>query len=93
MNMTIPTKFRLLVLLILILPFLMAVSPQEKKVNQRKIDREQKQKEKKAEKQYEQAKKDHKKRQSKETQAMMKKSHRESKKNTPMKAPGGKKCK
>ena len=93
MKKTLPQKIRLLVLLILILPFLMAFSPQEKKVNQRKINREQRQKENKAEKQYNQAKKDHKKRQSKETQAMMKKSHRESKKNTPMKAPGGKKCK
>jgi hypothetical protein len=35
----------------------------------------------------------HKKNQSKETRAMMKKTKKESKKNTPMKAPGGKKCK
>jgi hypothetical protein len=86
-------KTKLFLLLILIMPFLVAFYPQEAKVNQRKIEKEQKRKDKKAEKQYKQAKKDHKKRQSKETQSMMKKSLKESKKNTPMKAPGGKKCK
>jgi hypothetical protein len=79
--------------LIMILPFLFAFSPQEAKVNQRKIEREHKRKDKKAKKEYLQAKKNHWKRQSKETQAMMKKTRNQSKKNTPMKAPGGKKCK
>lgn len=83
----------LIFLLVMSMTFIVAFSPQEAKVKQRKIEREQKRKEKKAEKQYRKAKKDHVKRQSKETKSMMKKSSKESKKNTPMKAPGGKKCK
>lgn len=79
--------------LILILPFLFAFYPQEAKVNQRKIERTHKRKDKEAEKQHLQAKKNHQKIQSKETKAMMKQSRKQSKKNTPMRPPGGKKCK
>jgi hypothetical protein len=86
-------RISLAFILIMMMPFLFAFSPQEAKVNQRKIEREHKRKDKKAEKEYQQAKKDHKKKQSKETQSMMKKSLKQSKKNTPMKPPGGKKCK
>ena len=70
-----------------------AFQPQEAKVNQAKINREQHKKDKIAEKQHQEAMKIHKQNQSKETRAMMKKTKQESKKNTPMKMPGGKKCK
>ena len=66
---------------------------QEAKVSKRKIEREHRRKEKLAEKNYKKAKKDHVKMQSEGTQSMMKKSRKEAKKKTPMKAPGGKKCK
>jgi len=85
-------KNKLFLLLVMVLPSLFAFSPQEAKVNKRKIEREHKRKEKEAEKKYTQAKKDHQKRQSKETQSMMKKSQKESKKNTPVKPHSGKKC-
>jgi hypothetical protein len=93
MKSTVMNKKRLFLLIILVLPFLFAFSPQESKVNQRKIEREHNRNSKRAEKEYLQAKKNHQKKQSKETQSMMKKSLKQSKKNTPMKAPGGKKCK
>jgi len=86
-------KNRFFLFLILILPVVFAFSPQEAKVNQKKIEREHKRQGKQAEKEYLQAKKDHQKKQSKETQSMMKKSLKKSKKNTPVKPPGGKKCK
>lgn len=93
MKSNLPKPIKFLLLVVLVLPLLVAFNPQESKVKQRKIEREQKRKSKQAEKFYRQAKKDHEKRQSKETKAMMKKSRKESKKNTPMKPPGGKKCK
>jgi type VI protein secretion system component VasK len=86
-------KFFMILIWMVIPSFLFSFSPQEAKVNKRKIEREHERKEKKAAKEYNKAKKDHVKRQSKETQAMMKRSSKEAKKNTPMKAPGGKKCK
>ena len=75
------------------LPFLFAFYPQEVKVNQRKVDREHQQKQLAAKKDYDKAIKMHQKNQSKETRAMMKRSKKANKKNTPMKMPGGKKCK
>ena len=84
---------RILLLIFLVMPFLVAFQPRELKANKRKTEREQKRRAKKAEKHYRQAIKEHEKRQSKETRVMMKKSRKESKKNTPMKPPGGKKCK
>jgi Flp pilus assembly protein TadB len=84
---------RIFLVLILILPFLFAFYPQEAKVNQRKIEREHQRKAKEAEKNYLQAKEHHQKMQSKETKAMMKQSRKQSKKNTPIRPPGGKKCK
>ena len=93
MKRTIINKNRLLLFLILVPHFLFGFYPQEAKVNHQKIEREHKRNYKKAEKEYLQAKKNHQKKQSKETQSMMKQSLKQSKKNTPMKAPGGKKCK
>ena len=76
------------------LPFLFAFyPPQEVKVNQRKVDREHQQKQLAAKKDYDKAIKMHQKNQSKETRAMMKRSKKANKKNTPIKMPGGKKCK
>jgi hypothetical protein len=69
------------------------VHSQEAAVHPGKIEREQKKKQKKAEKEYRRAKKDHVKMQSKETRSMMKRSKKQAKKKTPMKPPGGKKCK
>jgi Flp pilus assembly protein TadB len=86
-------KKRFFLVLILILPFLFAFYPQEAKVNQRKIERNHKRKDKEAEKQYLKAKENHLKKQSESTKLMMKQSRKQSKKNTPMRPPGGKKCK
>jgi hypothetical protein len=93
MKSAVLNRKRIFLFLILFMPLIFAFSPQEAKVNHKKIEREHKRKDKKAEKEYLQAKKNHQKNQSKETQSMMKKSLKQSKKNTPMKAPGGKKCK
>ena len=93
MKITMKNKKRFFLVLILILPFLFAFSPQEARVNQSKIERNLKRKDKEAEKYYLQAKKNHQKIQSKETKAMMRKSRKQSKQNTPMRPPGGKKCK
>jgi hypothetical protein len=86
-------KVTVAAIVLFLLPLFCSSFPQETKVNQRKIDREHKKKEKAKQKEYEEAKKMHVKNQSKETRAMMKKARKDSKKNTPMKPPGSKKCK
>jgi len=86
-------RMRIIAILFFFLPYFAASLPQEAKVNQRKVDREHHRKEKAAKKEYQDAIKMHEKNQSKETRAMMKKSKKENKKNTPMNMPGGKKCK
>ena len=79
--------------LILFAALCSACIPPQSKTSQARIEKEHRKKEKQAEKQHKEAIKMHEKNQSKGTRAMMKKSKKESRKNTPMKPPGGKKCK
>jgi uncharacterized membrane protein (DUF106 family) len=60
-------------------------APQERQVNQKKIDKEREKRQKEAMKEYNKALKEHHKHQSKETKAMMRQSRKESGKNTPLK--------
>jgi hypothetical protein len=66
---------------------------QGKNVSQRRIEKEKARKDKEARKKYEQAIKHHEKNQSGTTRSMMKKTKKESPKNTPLKHSSGKKCK
>ena len=85
--------FKWLIILFFIIPFLVAFEPQGVKVDQKKIEREHNNKEKAARKEHQKAIRMHEKNQSKETRAMMKRSKKESQGNTPMRPPGGKRCK
>jgi hypothetical protein len=65
------------------MPFLVTSSPQEARVNQKKIKRDHAKKQKKAMKDYNDAVKRHNKNQSKSTRTSMKKTKKESKSRTP----------
>lgn len=77
-------KRYLLLLVFLILPVLFSFTPQESKVNQKKIEREREKKKKLAKKQYDQAVLRHRKMQSKDTKARMKQTRKSAKKSTPL---------
>jgi hypothetical protein len=72
--------------MIVLFPMLISVSsPQEARVNQKKIERERAKKEKEAKKQYEKAVKRHHNMQTKETKSRMKQTKKQSKSATPIK--------
>ena len=75
---------RLLVFLILVIPVMNFATPQEAKVNQRKIAKEHERKQKQAVKDYEKAVKHHNNLQSKSTRTSMKKTKKQSRKVTPI---------
>jgi Na+-translocating ferredoxin:NAD+ oxidoreductase RnfG subunit len=77
--------FKKAMLLLVIVSMLVAFTPQEAKVNQRKIDRERVRQEKEAQKQFNKALKRHNDIQTKETRKRMKQSKKASKKVTPIK--------
>jgi len=68
---------------IVLMPGLLGFSPQEARVNHKKIEREQAKKKKQAIKDYEKAVRRHNKMQSKSTRSSMKQTKKESKKVTP----------
>ena len=80
-----PPLFLFLVLLILVLPLSQSSCKQQSSIRQKHIDRERKKNQAKARKAYEMDLKKHYKSQSKETRAMMKRSRRKSRQNTPSK--------
>jgi hypothetical protein len=83
---------QMLLLLLFFPALLMAFTPQEGGSGRRKAERERVKKERQADRKYQKDVKQHLNNQSKETKAMMKKSKRNSKKNTPVKPKSGKKC-
>lgn len=74
----------LILWIISFLPMLIACTPQEARVNQKKIERDRAKKDKQAKKQYDKAVKRHHNMQTKETKSRMKQSKKESKSNTPI---------
>jgi len=75
----------LYVWLVVFLPMLCSFTPQEVRVNQKKIERDREKKQKESIKQYERAVKRHNDNQSKSTKKSMKRSKKESKKTIPVK--------
>jgi hypothetical protein len=84
--------YKILIPLILIVPFLVAFEPQGGKSNPRKVERMRQKKEKEAQRNYEKRVSMHMKNQSKETKAMMKKARKNQPKNSPVKPSSRKKC-
>jgi hypothetical protein len=82
--MTAVLRYLLAAILVCSLAWPLGSEGQEARVNQKKIEREQKKKEKAAMKDYRDALKRHLKRQSKETKAMMRQSRKEAKKTMPV---------
>lgn len=79
------TRMILFSIIICALPLLVSFTPQEARVNQKKIERERAKIKKQAMKDYNQAVRRHNKMQSKSTKASMKKTKKESKRVTPLK--------
>jgi hypothetical protein len=79
------TKSLILLLVITVAPAMFSFTPQEARVNQKKIEREREKKQKKDKKQYDKAVKQHKNNQSKATKKSMKQTKKESKNATPIK--------
>ena len=76
-------RLAFILLFFALLPAIVASSPQEAKVNQKKIERDRENKHKRDLKEYDQAVRLHNKMQSKSTKASMKKTKKESKRVTP----------
>jgi hypothetical protein len=84
-TMSSKAKIFLFIWIAFILPVIYSFSPQEARVNQKKIERQREKKQKEAEKEYEKAVKRHNDNQSKATKKSMKQSKKESKKTIPIK--------
>ncbi len=80
-----PPLFLFLIILMLVLPLSQSSCKQQASVRQKQIDRNREKQQAKARKAYEMDLKKHHKSQSKETRAMMKRSRRKSRQNTPLK--------
>jgi len=78
---------------VLILPAGLTSCSPERSASVRKTEKEKARKDKEARKEYDKAVRQHMKRQSDETRSMMKKTKKETTKNTPLKPTSGKKCK
>lgn len=85
-------RVKIIIPLLLLVPFLFALEPQRGKSNPRKVERMREKKEKEARRKYEKDVNQHMNNQSKETKAMMKKARKNAKKNSPVKPASGKKC-
>ena len=79
------TKILQFGLIVVFLPMFLSMTPQEARVNQKKLERQREKKEKEAVRQYEQAVKRHNANQSKATKQSMKRTKKESRNATPIK--------
>lgn len=75
---------KVFILLLCIIPVFFSFSPQEARVNQKKIDRDRKMKQKEIQQRYDKAIERHKQIQSKETRKRMKETKKKSRKMTPL---------